>query len=228
MPQCHPQKSNIPVLCTYNLTQNVVHCFPGSCWKCWHKVESDWTMELCSSPSCLSLHYPQLQVFPVPLPFNDTNRLLRGELIIFVPNPIFCPANLCAYTCLPSHTVQTAAPGTASKGSWQSCQNLTWPSLRPGSLCRRGGVPEHTQPFSAHRYPWLKSVSPSAESGEPLATPANTQKKSYFYLRQLKRKKVVQRPGSPKPSKNYLHWILNVLDLPGIETARTGSDPYRN
>ena len=38
---------------------------------------------------------------------------------------------------------------------------------------------------------------------------------------QLKRKEDCAKPGPRKPSKNYSHRILSVLELPGIETAMT-------
>lgn len=155
-----PQKSNIPVLCTYNLTQNVVHCFSGSCWKCWHKMESDWTMELPSFPSCLPLLCPQLQVFPVPLPFSDTNSLLRWELMIFVPNPASSPA---LYAC----TAQPQCPDTGSHNFLRELTKLLGPDLaQPKARQSVHGLVaslRHTLPSSPQRHLWLKSASPSAE-----------------------------------------------------------------
>lgn len=59
-PKCH-KRSNIHALCTCTLTQNVLHCFSGSPWKCWCKIERAIEQQnYAAFLSCLSQHCPQL------------------------------------------------------------------------------------------------------------------------------------------------------------------------
>lgn len=149
-----PHKSNIPVLCTHNLTQNWFIASLAAAENAdtrWKAIEQ-WNWH--SIPAWLSLHCPQLQVSPVPLPFNDTNRLLRWELVIFVPNPTQPSAQstsvltlVCLHLFAQAHCpeirhnfqrdlTKPLEPDLAQPKAWQSVQGQV------ASLW-------HTRPFSA-------------------------------------------------------------------------------